>query len=92
MSTQVIARPRAVQVKGSKRRKCELCDRFVNKLNLDNGKQDKRTKGRGRPSKVPEPVKPRREHVGWWCKHCRVFLYLDEDISQQLTQATLHVE
>lgn len=74
-----IARPRAIRAKG-KKRKCMFCKRLLRKIPMDNGTPRERRKRRGRPPRNIEPNRLRYEHIGWWCKSCRIFHYLDEDV------------
>jgi len=56
--------------------RCDICEGVVNKIPLDHGdKKDIKTK-RGRPAKKTK-THVRREHIGWYCKLCKIFFYPD---------------
>lgn len=57
--------------------RCDSCECVANKIVLDHGAQ-KVGETRGRPPKSGKKKKPpRREHIGWYCKPCKIFFYPD---------------
>ena len=76
----------------SKRRKCFKCDGFIRKIPMDNGRVFVEEKKKpGRPPKDLEPPRERYEDIGYWCKRCRIFHYLDEDVPMEFKQVALDI-
>jgi hypothetical protein len=63
---------------------CSRCGNFTRVIHIDKGylkanDPSKKKRKRGRPSKEPKLIKrdDRREHIGYWCEHCKIFYYCD---------------
>lgn len=54
---------------------CSECNKPTYKIKVDHGRKKMRPK-RGRP--VKGAVLSRYEHIGYWCRGCEIFYYLDK--------------
>ncbi len=54
---------------------CSECNKPTYKIKVDHGRKKMRIKA-GRPAKGS--IRSRYEHIGYWCRTCEIFFYLDK--------------